>query len=128
MLKNSKKGFAAFYLTVLVLMTMIMMGVSFFILFRNSADMAGNAVKSSQSFLMAESGLEDAIFRIKKNKQYQATYSFNLEPGSVSLIISSLGNAKNVEASGNSSQRIRVASAILNIENTVISFHYGAQI
>lgn len=128
MLKNSKKGFAAFYLTVLVLMTMIMMGVSFFILFRNSGDMAENAVKSSQSFLMAESGLEDAIFRIKKNKQYQATYSFNLGPGSVSLIISSLGSAKNIEASGDSSQRIRVVSAVLNIENTVISFHYGAQV
>lgn len=125
---NFKKGFAAFYLTVLVLTTMMIMGVSFFVLFRNSADSAKNAVKSSQSFLMAESGLEDAIFRIKKNKQYQATYSFDLEPGPVSVIISSLGNTKTVKASGDSSQRIRVASAVLNIENTTISFHYGAQV
>ncbi|MDP3093900.1 MAG: hypothetical protein Q8N16_04015 [bacterium] len=128
MIRESKNGFAAFYLTILVLTTMAVMSTSLYALFRSRIEISKNVVKSSQAFFIAEAGLEDAIFRIKKNKKYEATYDFNAGLGSVSLSITSDGNLKTIKAVGNALQRVKAVGAVLNTESTTVSFHYGAQV
>ena len=63
---NKDAGFAAFFITVVILA--IMLGIAFSITTlalggqRNSA----NIVKSAQSYYVAEAGIEDALLRLKK--------------------------------------------------------------
>jgi hypothetical protein len=125
---RKKNGFAAFYLTAIFSVIGLSIAASVYVLAQNKLVISRNIKKSSQAFYLAESGIEDAVFRVTKNKKYEATYNFTLNSGSVAINITGEGSQKNIVASGLSDQKTRVLSAVLETENDLISFHYGAQV
>lgn len=122
------KGFAAFYLVMVVLSVSVSIAGGLYLLLGNKIESASSLVKSSQALVTAEAGLEDAVLRIVKNKKQEANYNFALGQASVALNITSQGNQKLITAVGSILQRSRKLVAVLTTENSTLSFHYGAQV
>ena len=128
-MKNKKqKGFAALYITILILAVVFAVAVSISILTYGQQKIARNIVKSSQAYYVAEAGIEDSIYRIIKGKKYEATNSFPVGEGTATISITSEDDKRIVKSTGEISQRVRILKTILSTETTTVAFHYGAQI
>ncbi len=127
-LRKNQKGFAAFYLTILIMAVMLGIAVSIFVLTHGQQKISQNITKSSQAYYVAESGIEDSIYRIIKGKKYEANNSFVVEEGTATISITSEGDKRIVKSIGEISQRVRTLEVILSTESSVIAFYYGAQI
>lgn len=89
---------------------------------------AENAVKSKQSYFLAESGLEDAAYRIKNLMQLDATETLTLNGSSVITTIADAGsNQKQLSSVGDVNNRERKVNMVLNISSGA-SFNYGVQV
>ncbi len=124
---RSQKGFAAFYLTIVVLAVMTLTGASLYLLSQNRSVFSRNILKSSQALMVAEAGLEDAVYRIKKNKQYSANYNLTLGGGTTSINISG-ANIKIITSRSNLNNIFRNLQAVLNITTINPQFFYGVQV
>jgi len=122
------KAFVAFYILILVLVIMIGMGISVYILTRGEQKILTNIIKSSQAYYTAEAGIEDSIYRIIKEKKYEATNQLTVGGGIANISISSEGDSRIIESTGEVLQRSRKLKTVLSTETTIISFHYGAQV
>jgi len=125
---KKEKGFAAFYLVILVLVVTLGIGVSIFILTKGEQKILRNITKSTQAYYTAEAGIEDNIYRIIKEKKYEAVNSLTVGEGTATISITDEDGSKVIKSIGAVSQRIRTLEAIVSIETTVITFHYGAQV
>lgn len=125
---NNQRGFAAFFITILILAVVFAISVSIYVLTYGEQKISRNIVKSSQAYYIAEAGIEDAIYRIVKGKKYEATNTLTIGEGTATLSISSEDGKRIVQSTGEVSQRIRKLETILSTESATISFYYGAQI
>ena len=121
-------GFATFLIAILVLIVMVGISVSITVLILGRQRILRNVVESTQAYYISEAGMEDSIYRIIKEKQYEATYSLTVGKGTTTISITSEGDKRIIKSTGEVSQRIRISEAILSTETATISFHYGAQI
>ena len=85
------------------------------------------ALNSRQAYFVAESGVEDATYRIKNDLAYSANYSLNLNGGGANINVSSSGNTRTINASGDQNNHFRIVEAKLIISNVNPQFFYGAQ-
>lgn len=125
---KNQKGFAALFITILVLAVIFGIAVSISILTLGQQKIARNIVKSSQAYYIAEAGIEDSIYRIIKGKKYEATNSLTVGEGRATISISSQDDKRIVKSSGEIAQRVRILTTILGPETATVAFHYGAQI
>ena len=125
---KNQRGFAALFITILVLAVIFGIAVSISILTLGQQKIARNIVKSSQAYYVAEAGIEDSIYRIIKGKKYEATNSFPVGEGTATISITSEDDKRIVKSTGEISQRVRILKTILSTETTTVAFHYGAQI
>ncbi len=99
--------------------------------------LASSAVKSSKisldllsakkSYFIAESGTEDAVYRVIKGKKYSAEEVVNLDGSFATTTIVAAGSNVTVESTGNVSKNVRKTRELLSNESGV-SFHYGVQV
>jgi len=82
---NHQKGFAAYFIAILVLVAMIGIALSFTILTINEYKISSNIVKSSQAYFAAEAGIEDAILQLKKFLNVPPDYTIVVDKGSVEV-------------------------------------------
>ncbi|PIW35237.1 MAG: hypothetical protein COW25_00560, partial [Candidatus Nealsonbacteria bacterium CG15_BIG_FIL_POST_REV_8_21_14_020_37_12] len=68
--QKNQKGFAAFYITLLIMAVILGIAGSIFISTWGEQKISGNIVKSSQAYYIAEAGIEDALFRLSKNPEW----------------------------------------------------------
>jgi len=88
---------------------------------------AGDLIKSRQSFFLSESGVEDAYFRLKNAKPIGSSVEITLDGNSVTTNITDSGyNEKTITSLGDTSLRQRKNEIILST-GTGISFNYGIQ-
>lgn len=89
---------------------------------------AQNLIKSKSSYFTSEAGTEDALYRVKKNKQISNPEITSLNDGTVSVTVTdSGGGEKEIIAMGDVSSNAR------NIKTSVTTgegfdFFYGAQV
>jgi len=84
-------------------------------------------LKSKQAYFLAESGSEDAFYRVKNNKQLSSSEVITLGSDSVTTTITSIGTTeKNIVSVGDSGNNKRTASLNLKTGTGVI-FKYGSQ-
>jgi len=126
-LKN-QEGFAALFITILVLAVIFGIAVSVTILTYGQQKIARNIVKSSQAYYVAEAGIEDSIYRIIKGKKYEAINTLTVGEGRATISITSEDGKRIVKSTGEISQRVRILTTILSTEKATVAFHYGAQI
>jgi len=127
-LRKNQKGFAAFYLTFLIMVVMLGIAVSIFVLTHGEQKILRNIIKSSQAYYVAESGIEDSIFRIIKEKKYEATNSLKVGEGTATISITSQDDKRIIKSTGEISQRIKSLETVLSTESATVAFYYGAQI
>lgn len=130
-MSNSKnqKGFAAFFITILVLATIFGTALSLTVLILGQEKISGNVTKSTQVYYTAEAGAEDALLRLAKKMKWSSPYNLNVENGSTTIEISNvIGGSRTITSKGNFFNRIRKIQIVYKISTQQISFYYGAQV
>lgn len=129
-LKANQKGFVVTIITFSILIIMITIALSISALIFSSQRIATNSVKSNQSYYAAESGIEDALLRLKNNPQL-APLSYNLSVASTTASVnipSIVGGSRAIVSEGNYTNIKRKIQTIYSIDSDAVSFFYGAQV
>lgn len=127
-LKNNQSGFAALYLTLLILTASLALAASIFILNLTQQKDTQNIVKSSQAYYMAEAGIEDAILRIKNSMPISSDYVLMVDFGQTAVSIDSPNpNTRIIRATGTKGNVSKILEAQLSIQSVNPEFFYGAQ-
>ncbi len=128
-LRKNQKGFAAFYLTFLIMMVMLGIGVSIFALTHGEQKISRNVIKSTQAYYVGEAGAEDILLKLIKKKNWTSPYTLNVGDGSTIVEVSNIiGGSRTINSTGDVSNRIRKTQIAYSISSDAISFHYGAQV
>lgn len=86
---------------------------------------AGTIFNSKNSYFLAESGVEDALYRIKNNKQIGTSETIVLGSSSTTTTITTIGsNQKQIDSLGDTTSNQRKVSATLST-SAGVSFNYG---
>ena len=91
---------------------------------------ATNAVKSTQSYYTAESGVEDALLRLNNSPQMSSlNYNLTVNGATASVAIPNIiGGSRTITSQGNVNDIIRNLQVVYSISSQEISFHYGIQV
>lgn len=127
-LTYDQKGFAAFFMTILVLAIMLGLAFSITILVLGGQRISKNIVKSSQAYYIAEAGLEDAIYRIKNNISIISPYTIEVGAATATVSVATAGNTKTIVVQGDRNDRIRNIQAVLSLNIDEIDFFFGVQV
>jgi len=88
---------------------------------------SNDSIRSKQSLIFSESGIEDAYFRLKNAKPIDSSTSLTLNGNTVTTTITDSGyNEKTVSSLGDVNSRQRTNKLVLNAGDGV-SFNYGIQ-
>lgn len=130
MFNKNKKGFAVFFVTILVLMAMFGIVMNTAIVAYLQAQILRNITRSTQAYYTAEAGIEDALLLLK-TKGSGSAFFYNLNVGQATAAIdvsNIIGGSRIVTATGNFSNMIRKVEVVWAVSSQKISFHYGAQV
>lgn len=84
------------------------------------------SVKSNAAYFAAESGIEDVLYRLKRNKQLGSTVVISLDGAYATTTITTLGNQKQIDADGKNKDTYRSVQAIAAVD-TGVSFSFALQ-
>lgn len=88
-----------------------------------------NFVKSKQAYLTAESGVEDAAYRLKNGKQISSTETLALNGATTTTDITDIsGSEKEILSTGDLSSTTRKVKMNLRTSTVGASFNYGIQV
>ena len=127
---TGQEGFAALFVTILILAVVFGIGVSIFILTYGEQKIVKNIINSSRAFYAAEAGVEDALLRLEKGMNRTNPYTLNVgdDASVVTSVSDIIGGARTITAEGNALNRIRKTQVVYEISAQKTSFYYGAQI
>lgn len=127
--KMREKGFAAFFITILILAVMFGIAISLTVLTLGQERISGNITKSNRSYYLAEAGIEDALLRLAKSMKWSSPYTLNVGGGSTTVTIGDvIGGSRIITSTGNVNDRIRKVQVVYQISADKASFYYGAQV
>lgn len=125
---QSKKGLAAFLLTIIITTVIFGIAVSLSILSYGETKIGQNVRQSNVAYFIAEAGIEDAIYRIKKFMLAPPNYTITAGNDSVDVVVSSPSrNNWVITANGNSGNAFRKLEVNLTLSTVNPEFFYGAQ-
>lgn len=126
MIKNSKKGAVMIMIVLffIVLSTTLLVGVSYPI--SNQIKGTGEFLKSKETFNIADSQIENALYRFNKGKS-DAPTDINLLGATATAILTDIGNERNIVVQGTKSFFERYIKAIFKTDIGT-SFNYGLQV
>lgn len=128
-IQNSKKGFAALYLTIFILTLIFGIVISISIFSLGQEMISSNVTKSNQAYYIAEAGIEDALFRINKQLNFSNLYNIKVGDGTSTVEVSDIiGGTRTIISTGNLLNRIRKIRVIYSLSTQQVSFYYGAQV
>jgi len=128
-IKYNQRGFAALFITILILAVIFGIAVSISVLIYGQQKIARNIVKSSQAYYVAEAGIEDAILKLVKKMSWSSPYDLKADKATATVEISDvIGGARTIISTGNFLNRIRKIQVVYAVSTQQVSFHYGAQI
>ncbi len=84
-------------------------------------------LNSRQSYFAAESGVEDAVYRIKNNLAYPSSYNLTVGTAAAAVAVNTSGNTRTITVGGNQSNHFRKVKTKLISTNINPQFFYGAQ-
>jgi len=127
--KNNQNGFAAFYITVLILAVVLVLAVNISVLTYGEQKIIKNVVKSSQAYYLAEGAAEDALLKLKKGMSWTSPYLLRIgNIWATTTISSMIGGTRTIVAQGNDGNRTRKVQIVYSLSTSQVSFYYGAQI
>ncbi len=120
-------GQAALIAVALMLFSMMALIAAASTLALSESKIAELNYQSNRSYFLAESGLEDALYRLMRGKPTPASYSLSLYGESAAINVSDAGGQKHITSAANLSGMER-AGKIKLINALGASFRYGAQV
>lgn len=84
-------------------------------------------LSSKQSFLLANSSVEEAIYRMRNDFEFSDNKTVNLSQGSANIIVSNTADGKQIDVSSQSDGFVRNLK-ILAITGVGANFNYGIQV
>lgn len=124
---DSEKGAAMIVLLVFVFFITLSVVLGIVAPILKEFAIAENNIKSKQSYFLAESGIEDAAYRIKNTMQIDSSENIVLGTYSATTTIVSVGSdQKQISSAGDVNNRARKSNMILNTAAGV-AFNYGVQ-
>ncbi len=84
--------------------------------------------RSLEARAIAESGIEDGIYRVITGKQILASETLAVGNGSTTIILTTNGNEKTIRSEGRRSQNKRNLETHLSISTASVNFFYGIQV
>lgn len=86
-------------------------------------------LNSKKSYFLAESGSEDALYRVLKNMAISGSETLTLNNNSATTTITSVsGSSKQITSLGDVSSYQRKTDIVLSVSATGTSFNYGVQV
>lgn len=123
-----QNGFAALLATMIVLSIVLIVVSSLSLVTIIEQKISANTVHSAQAYYAAESGIEDSLYRLIKNKNYYASNSLEVGTGNATITISNGVSQKNILVTGEKNSRARSLQIKINTGGQSTSFYYGAQV
>ncbi|MBI2098656.1 MAG: hypothetical protein HYT49_03365 [Candidatus Wildermuthbacteria bacterium] len=127
---HRERGFVGLYLTIVVLILMlgIITSIGFGVLTQQR--IMQNTVQSAQAYATSESGVEDALLRLKNGMAWSSPYSITAATSSIaSITISPIsGGARTITVEGDALDRTRTTQIVYELSSTGVGFFYGAQV
>jgi len=127
-ISKQKNGFTSLLTVTVILAIAITIGLDISLLVWNEQKITGNSIKSAEAYYTAESGVEDSLYRILKNKQYNPTNTLAIGNNNTTINITTTNTQKIITSKGTAAQRIKNLEIILTLDTVTPSFHYGAQV
>lgn len=121
-------GFAAILSTLIItgIVLLILSSVSLTTIFEQK--ITKNINQSIQAYYTAESGIEDSLYRIITDKNYEATNSLAIDNANATISITDVNGQKNILVSGEQTDHWRNLQVSLDVTAQTFDFFYGAQI
>lgn len=89
---------------------------------------SGEFNKSQSSYYAAESGSEDATYRLKNNLNVPSSYDLSVGSSTASVTVSGSGSTRTVVTEGDANNSIRTQQANLTLNTNSAQFFYGVQV
>ncbi len=124
-----QKGFVAILASVLLVITMIMVAVTIANLVIVEQEIAMLASQSAQAYLAAESGIEDAVLRIRRGFNLPSSYSFVVGEALANVQVSDpIGGSRTITVQGDQREVSKKIEAVHSFGGDGIDFYFGAQV
>jgi hypothetical protein len=108
---------------------MVTVGVSVFNLIITQQKISSVNAKSLQAYFAADSGIEDAIYRIREGLSIQSNYSFQLAGIPVDVNLSeSIGGSRTITSQATKSGVVKKIGAVHTFDADKVEFFFGAQV
>ncbi|MFC1629921.1 PilX N-terminal domain-containing pilus assembly protein [Patescibacteria group bacterium] len=128
-MRNKEQGFAALFLTLLVLAIILILGASITALTVGEQKISANVARANQAYFASESGIEDALLRLKQSKNWSSPYTFTVGNSSATVTISDeIGGSQTITSQGDFQNRIRKTQVVYQITTEEVAFFYGVQV
>jgi len=123
------KGFAAFFVVIIVLSTLLVVAFSFTFITVNANRNLLNTIKSTQAYYASEAGIEDSLLRIlNPDMDYSGTNSLVVGSAQTDVTIEKISTSLIIESRADNSQIMRNLEVRAQISSDGTSFHYGVQV
>ena len=90
------------------------------------ANIMDDFMTSRKSYFLTESGIEDAVYRIKNNKQIGTSNSLTLNGSTVNVTVTDTASTKTIDAVSGVNNLVRNVKTVMKM-GTGSSFNYGIQ-
>lgn len=121
------KGFTLLYIILILLALALASGGIIGAITLASQRVSRSFVMSAQAFYAAESGLEDAAYRIKNLLPYSPSYTIPVGSSTATVTVNPQGVARIVNSKGERQTNARSVEAVLSVSTSSVSFFYGVQ-
>src|SRR3989344_9296795 len=91
-----QKGFAAILSAMIVMSIILIVIASLSLTTIIEQKISSNIVQSAQAYYAAETGIEDSLYRLIKNKNYSSSNTIAVGPNNAVVTITDASNKKNI--------------------------------
>lgn len=124
---NSSRGFVAI-IALLIMSSLVALAVySISVSIQTKRQVSKNLLSSTQSYYLAESGMEDAVYRKIKGLNLPSG-TLSLEDATIDQTLNTVGSVTTIDSVSNHLNNIRKLRTLLTITTTGVAFHYGVQV
>ncbi len=129
MIKNKTNdcGFALIMALLVVIGLVLVVAFSMTAVVLTERKIDKNLINSTQSYYLAESGIEDAILRVIRS-EYDAINNFTLDGADIGQNITQVDDDIVIQSASSYSNNERKLETSLYITTSDIAFHYGVQV
>jgi len=129
-LKPKQKGVMAIFIVILVMSLMFIIANTLSFMTFGQQKISNIAVKLAQSYYLAESGIEDALLKLKINPFLGGTsYNLQISGGSVFVSITEvIGGARTIISQSNFLNSVKKIKVVYEVSKDEAGFFYGCQV